>query len=292
MGRAISTIRALAVLRPSALQTNCGRKDFCIPVTKLLRSSALKPTHCSCARWWTMFVVRSARICLRRCVRKPHSGERVAQGSARDRLRSLAWTERQDSRPLPPYNVLDSILRRVLEEEASATDQLGEGWDVHPTTGCSIYGIWWKRRHSMSGVRRVLVRACCAAIRHKERRMLIINRCFPFRRRLAGLNLCACVSLPVRPAICMSAMRALRYSTGFGRAVKEELSCCGTTIPTKSDPQKNTRRPLRRTYVGWGLHGTGNFDNPSACRATKKLQTNCGRKDFCIPVTKLLGSSP
>ena len=53
----------------------------------------------------------------------PDSGERVAQGSLSAELRA----ERQDSDSLPPYNVLDSILRRVLEEEASATDQLGEG---------------------------------------------------------------------------------------------------------------------------------------------------------------------
>ena len=127
------------------------------------------------ARWWS--VCRPERSYSSAEVRSPIP-ESVLRKAPSAELRA----ERQDSDSLPPYNVLDSILRRVLEEEASATDQLGEG-----TPQQQVADIWnlveraqHKRRQACPGP--------CVSRRDlaKERRMPITNRFSPFDADLQG----------------------------------------------------------------------------------------------------------
>ena len=90
--------------------------------------------------------------------------------------------EQQDSDSLPPYNVLDSILRRILEEEASATDLLAEGYPRQQVA--DIWNLVERAQHK----RRQACPGPCVSRRDlaKERRMPITNRFSPFDADLQG----------------------------------------------------------------------------------------------------------
>ena len=150
--------------------------------------------------------------------------------------------DQTDQDSLPPYDILDGILECLVEQEMSFADTVARGFD--PATVKRIeqllYVSEYKRRQAPPGVK-------ISVAQFRPRPALSHHQCFPgcamrCHRPLRAVahRLAACRQCPHRAAEL--SVRPQDWAAN---------SCCGSTIPMRRAPPRNSRTRSIAIWTGW-----------------------------------------